>query len=239
MLIYATHSHHLIEPKWLNGTYIVKNNSLNYENEEEFDSNQTDIASILYRQFVASYPNDKNYFQPILDKLEYQPSMLEDVPNIVMTEGKNDFYTFKYVYEVVLENNDDIKFYPGNGVDKLDQIFRLYLAWGRDFVAIFDSDRQGKDAKQNYINGIGLDVENKIFTLVDINTQWDNISTENLFSDEEKLEIIKRFFSTTTYEKSKFNTAVQQLYTEKTRIELSDQTKEKFKQIFEFIKGKL
>jgi len=34
-LIYTTHSHHMINPKWLEGTYVVKNEGLNYgENDD-------------------------------------------------------------------------------------------------------------------------------------------------------------------------------------------------------------
>jgi predicted ATP-dependent endonuclease of OLD family len=51
-LIYTTHSHHLINPKWLNGTYIIQNESLDYENELSFVINNTSIIATPYRQFV-------------------------------------------------------------------------------------------------------------------------------------------------------------------------------------------
>lgn len=239
-LIYTTHSHHLIEPKWLGGAFIIKNNTLDYENEEEFNSEDTDIKTIPYRQFVATNPNDTTYFQPILDKLEYQPSLLEEVPNIAIGEGKSDYYTFKYIKEVILEDETNgINFYPGNGVDKLENLFRLYLAWGRDFVGVFDSDRAGKSAKINYIKKIGSDVEGKIFTLEEIDSNWKNFATESLFTEAEKILIIKTVFGIEEYDKSKFNNAIQQLYIDKTNIELSTETLDNFKKIFEFIKGKL
>ena len=55
-----------------------------------------------YRQFVASYPDQTTYFQPILDVLDYRPSALENIPDVVMVEGKNDFYTLKYIKEIIL-----------------------------------------------------------------------------------------------------------------------------------------
>jgi len=239
-LVYTTHSHHLIEPKWLNGAFIIKNNSLNYDNEEEFNSYKTDIKAIPYRRFVAENPNDLTYFQPILDKLEYQPSLLEDVPNIAIGEGKSDYYTFKYIKEVILEDETNgINFYPGNGVDKLEDIFRLYLSWGRDFVGIFDADAGGKRAKKRYIQQIGPQIENMVFTLDEIDPDWTNTTTESLFTGAEKKLIIKTIFGTDQYSKSKFNNALQQLYIDKTVISLSEETINKFKRIFEFIKGQL
>jgi AAA15 family ATPase/GTPase len=239
-LVYTTHSHHLIEPKWLGGAFIIKNNTLNYDNEEEFNSDETDIKSIPYKQFVAKNPNDTTYFQPILDKLDYQPSLLEEVPNIAIGEGKSDYYTFKYIKEVILgDESNDINFYPGNGVDKLESIFRLYLAWGRDFVGIFDADTGGKRAKLNYTKKIGPEVESKVFTLNELNPEWDGFTTESLFNEEERKQIIKTVFGTEEYNKSKFNNAIQQLYIDKTSVELSEETLDKFKKIFEFIKGNL
>ena len=41
-LIYSTHSHHLINPKWLTGTYIVKNKAIDYNNAED----STTVSSI-------------------------------------------------------------------------------------------------------------------------------------------------------------------------------------------------
>ena len=32
-IIFTTHSHYLVKPEWLSGVFIVKNESINYENE--------------------------------------------------------------------------------------------------------------------------------------------------------------------------------------------------------------
>ena len=62
------------------------------------------IKAIPYKNFVANYPNQQDYYQPVLDALDYQPGLLEKVPNIIITEGKNDFYTLCYINEVLLNN---------------------------------------------------------------------------------------------------------------------------------------
>lgn len=237
-LIYTTHSHYLIEPRWLGGIFIVKNNSLDYENDEVFNSQNTEIKATIYKQFIANSPNDTTYFQPILDKLEYKPSLLEDIPNITIVEGKSDYYIFRYIKEVILEDETEINFYPGNGVNKLENILRLYLAWGRDFLGLFDSDFGGKNAKIDYLRIIGPDLKDKIFTFNDINPNWNNFTIESLFTEKEKRAIIQSVFGTNQYDKSKFNNAIQQIYIDKTPIQLSNETIRRFKEIFEFIKGK-
>jgi hypothetical protein len=90
-IIYTTHSHHMINPEWLEGAFVVKNEGLDYNDEEEFTSRRTLVSLTKYREFVAKYPNQTTYFQPILDVLDYCPGKLEDVAEVVMVEGKMTF----------------------------------------------------------------------------------------------------------------------------------------------------
>lgn len=238
-LIYSTHSHHMINPKWLTGTYIVKNEAINYGNPEEAKTSETKIDAIAYKNFVAKYPDEVDHFKPILDALQYTPSKLEIVPYTVFTEGKNDYYTFKYFTEVIFKGKFDISFYPGAGAGKYSDVFRLYLAWNRKFIAIFDSDLQGKKEKERYASEIGPDINNKIFTLENINGSWQNLATEDLFTDTEKMKIMQTSFPANEnqlgYDKSKFNTALQQLYIDNQQFKFNKGTNDKFKTILEFI----
>lgn len=242
-LIYATHSHHLINPKWLAGTYIVRNQAINYGNPEALNVTSTKIDAILYKNFVAQYPNEEDHFKPILDSLQYAPSKLEMVPYTIFTEGKNDYYTFKYIAEVIFNSKYKLHFYPGASVNKYDSVFRLYITWDRKFIALFDSDPAGIKAKRGYQNDIGPEINDKIFTLEDINNRWKNIETEDLFSDTEKIKIIRQCFNNHKKEdgvnKSKFNTAIQDLYINNKHIRLSKSTSGKFERIFAFISEKL
>lgn len=239
-LIYSTHSHHLINPKFLEATYIIRNKAINYENEENFVQTETDIEAVLYKKFVADYPKQYDYFQPILDSIHYCPSSLEQIPEIVCFEGKFDYYTFSFIKEKLSEKDFNFNFYPGAGVDKYENHFRLYLSWNKNFIAIFDSDKQGESAKKRYIREISDELKEKVFTLEDINLNWTNIKTEDLFSDEEKIKIIQGLYpEENTYNKSKFNIAIQDLFINKKDIRLSIKTLNNFKKIFDFIKEKL
>lgn len=236
-MIYTTHSHHLINPKWLSGAYIVKNKAIDYEKEFNALTENTDVEATIYKQFVVNHPEQRTYFQPILDAIEYSPSNLEEVPNIILTEGKNDYYTFKYLNEIIFQNEfEHIKLYPGNGADRNNQIIATYLAWGRDFTILLDGDKAGEDAKKRYIKEFGVIVEGKIITLKDVDPSY-NYATEKLFSEAELLSIVQTFDPlATAFDKSKFNTALQNLFIQEQVVELSDETKTKFRNLFEFIK---
>ena len=238
-LVYTTHSHHLINSTWLEGVYIVRNRALNYKTID-YDSSKTDIEAVPYRQFVSEYPDQETYFKPILDSLDYKPSDLELVPNIVIVEGKNDFYTFKYLNEVVLDNKfSKLNFYPGNGAGKNDRVVRLYLAWGRNFIIFMDSDEAGLKAKEKYIKEIGKIIENKIIVISDINNRWQNISTEDLFTENEKKKVVQAINPSSRVSKHSFNSAIQNLLFLKQKVNFNKTTIKKFEKIFEFLKSNL
>ena len=239
-LIYSTHSPHLINPKWLSGTYIVNNQAIDYDKSEEADIVNTDISVDLYKNFAAQYPDKRDHFKPILDTLDYVPSQLELVPSIILTEGKYDYYIFKYIADVIFEKKYELNFYPGGGVTSYEDIFRLYLAWNRKIIALFDSDGAGGKAKSKYIEDIGRDLENNIFTLEDVDKEWEGLETEKLFSDNEKINIIKTCYEDhNEYKKSKFNIAIEDLYIHNKKFELSQPTLAKFEKLFQFLKNKL
>lgn len=238
-LIYTTHSHHLINPVWLNAAYIIKNKGLILEKDDEFNSTKTEIAAFKYKQFVSNYPAQTSYFQPILDVLNYQPGLLEHVPNIVITEGKFDYFTFKYFKEIVFgDSSDSFSFYPGHGATKLDLPIGLYEAWGRKYLVILDADKEGKAQKERYIREISD--KKYVFTLEDIDSSHNNCATEDMFTNDEKLSISKEFNTAlSSYNKSAFNTGLQLLYSEKRIPEyLTQTTKDKMEKIMGFVKSK-
>ncbi len=107
LVIYSTHSHHLIHPGWLGGTYICINENLS---NDALEGNLTltegaKISAEKYYTYVGKgIGSDKiSYFQPILDRLDYKPSLVEPIPNIVILEGKNDWYTLRYFEEIILK----------------------------------------------------------------------------------------------------------------------------------------
>jgi predicted ATP-dependent endonuclease of OLD family len=239
--IYTTHSHHLINPAWLEGAFVVKNAGLTYDGkDDEFNAANTRITLHKYREFVASHPDQTTYFQPILDVLDYRPSQLEKVPNVVMLEGKNDFYTLKYLTELLINKKLKFNLLPGGGSGSLDSAIQLYIAWGRNFVVLLDSDEAGRDQKARYENKFGSLVKNKVFALSDIDAKWKKITTEGLFTDAEKNRIQKSAYpGASGFNKTHFNRAIQEAYLTGNKLTLSKGTMAKFQKIVDFCSEKL
>lgn len=244
MVIYSTHSHHLINPKWLSGAFIVTNKGLNPDAKaltDDFNATKTNIAVERYYTFVANHPDEQTHYKPILDVLDYKPGKLENIPNIIITEGKFDFYTFNYFQDYVFKPNpkEKLNFYPGAGKDKHDDIIALYLSWGRDFLVLLDGDPGGKSAKKRYINDFGKAVENEIFTLVDIDNSFDKFTTEDLIPEQERVAFTKTVFPTSRqYKKSEFNSAIQQNYINGVKFSFSKEAKKNIKTVLDFLKTK-
>lgn len=228
-LLYTTHSHHMINPKWLEGAFVVKNEAVDYANP--FGNRKvTNITAIPYKHFVAEFPNQQDYFQPILDTLEYQPGLLEKVPNIIITEGKNDYYTLRYINEVILNNKyKKIHLLPGAGCEKNHAVIQLYMAWNKSFMILLDADKAGIKAQQAYLKIFGDIIAKNIKTYNDLNAEIGPVTMENIFTEEEKISISKHFDTTLgSFKKSAFNTAIQSALINKEKIELSDETVNKF-----------
>lgn len=238
-VIYTTHSHYLINPKWLESTYVVKNRGIDYDNEAEYVARNTDITVMKYREFASHYPSQTSYFQPILEILEYQPANLELVPNIVITEGKNDFYTFSYYQKTIKSYKTPIHFIPGTSSSNLESLICLYLGWGKKFIVLLDSDSAGIKEKARYINLFGASVEDIILTYEDINVDWKKFETENLFTEFDQINIqTKNYTNEITFKKKTFNRCIQENFATNQVITLQKETHDNFKNVLDYIKQK-
>ncbi len=228
-LLYTTHSHYMINPQWLEGAYVVKNEAVNYADIED-ETRTTDIKAIPYRNFVSQYPHQQDYYQPILDTLDYQPGLLEKVPNIIITEGKNDFYTLTYINDIILKHKyKRINLMPGVGCSANVTIIQLYIGWNKKFLILMDGDKAGMKAKKEYIKIFGSRIEENVKLYGDLYPKTGSVMMEDIFSAEEKLQITRRFNpKAAIYNKSAFNTAIQEALVAKEIIELSEATVEKF-----------
>ncbi len=238
IVIYTTHSHHLINPDWLEGAFVVVNSGLNYDSEiEEYNAKKTIINVQSYRKFATEYPDQTSYFQPILDVLNYCPSKLELIPNVAMVEGKNDFYVLNYMAKQL---DTHVHILPCTGAESMGVFLTLYIGWGRQFVVVLDSDKKGRESKSAYIADYGIAVEDRVFTLKDINEVWNNHDLEHLFRKDELLAIQKRCYpDAKKYTKTQFNRAIQELYIKNQAIDLSAETITNFHNLFKFILGKI
>ena len=241
--IYTTHSQYLINPKWLETTYIVKNEGLSYETDENIDDftpKKTKITIHPYRQFVSTYPDQTSYFKPVLDIIDYKPSELDMIPDVVMVEGKNDYYTLKYFEDIILQReNKKYKFLPGLSCKKLFPLIQHYLAWGKNFIILLDGDRAGEDSKKRYLDEFGSILKNKVFSLNDINELANNSKMEDCIIKEDKISLQKISDSNSkSYSKKLFNRTLQELYISEQKFEFSESSTNNIKSILEYLDSK-
>ena len=239
-LIYTTHSHHLIKPEWLEGAFVVKNEGLDYsKGEEEYTSRQTLITLQRYREFAAKHPNQTTYFQPVLDVLDYAPTRLEMVPDVVMVEGKNDFYALRYMRSHIA-GSPDLHLLPGGGAGSLDTLIRLYVGWGRNFIILLDADDEGGTQRDRYVRAFGSLVAGRVFTLADLNPEWSQRGMERMFSNGERLAIQHSAFpDAVDFNKTHFSRALQELTLTKRRVPLEAGTEETFRSLLTMLEEKL
>jgi len=144
----------MIEPRWLEGTFIVFNDAIDYDEDpgdEARKQSETNIHVKKYREFVGQSPAKITYFQPILDKLDYAPAKLEVGVTAVFVEGKNDFYMMAYFNEIIFKSKHKLKIVPSSGANDLGPLISLYLGWGRKFLVLLDDDKAGRKACERYI----------------------------------------------------------------------------------------
>ena len=243
-VIYSTHSPYLINPRFILNTFIVRDTGRNGNNIYEFRQN---IKATPYRQFVAEHPDQETHFKPLLNALDFKATDFDLTDKILFFEGVSDYYSFKWIKETILQDEKfDFNLYPGAGVDKYARIFREYLAHNRKFIAVFDADpkegrsvKGGKYAKNKYIEKVSEELKKNIFTLKDVDEKLDGFKTEDLFTEQERINIQKKSHpESTEYSKKQFNSAIKELFISKEKVKLSEETKENFKKTFQFVKDK-
>lgn len=166
MLVYTTHSHYMIEPKWLEQTFIVTNRADapggSVLDEAALDDESLDIKVASYRSFVNDHPSQTSYFQPILDRLEVVPSKFDMGRRSVILEGKSDYYILRYASKI--SGKIDIPLLPGLGAGTFNALAALHVGWNLDFLFVLDGDKQGNFEKERYSKEFGIPI-NRLVTI--------------------------------------------------------------------------
>jgi predicted ATPase len=183
-IIYSTHSHHMINPSWLSGAYIVENTALDYDVGDSFglSSKPTNVQITKYRDFVSQYPTRSSYFQPVIEKLEYASPEVIGTEPFVIVEGVSDYYALRLA---ALVSNIDMKFrlMPGVGAGSCGPLICLLLGRGERFVILLDDDKTGRKEAERYRSEWFLDAES-VFTLGDVDTAFEGMQLETLLTTD-------------------------------------------------------
>ena len=168
-LAYSTHSHYMIEPKWLEQTFIVTNRSEAPQesvlDEVSLDDESLDVQVDTYRSFVNKHPGQTSYFQPILDRLDVVPSKFDAQRASVVVEGKSDYYILRY--SAALHGFEGPAVVPGIGAGTFGSLVALHIGWGLNFLFLLDGDKQGETDRKRYVREHGLP-EKDVVTISEI-----------------------------------------------------------------------
>lgn len=152
ILIYTTHSHYMVEPRWLEQSFIVRNAAGDAESsiiDAALSSDASiDVVATPYRQFVNGRPEKVSYFQPIMDRLEVKPSRFDANRGGIIVEGKSDYYLLRYLDEIY--DKGKLQIIPAFGAGTMDALIGLMRGWGLPVRILLDSDKAGAAQKQRY-----------------------------------------------------------------------------------------
>ena len=183
-IIYSTHSHHMINPQWLSGAYIIENTAIDHEKNDDFEltTRPTNIVATKYREFLNNFPSRSSYFQPVIEKLEYTPPEVLGTPPFVIVEGISDYYALRLAKRIS-KKEYSFCIIPGVGSGAPGLLINQMLGRGEKFVLLLDDDKAGKKEAQRYQTEWFIDKDQTI-TLGDISKNFSNMRLEQLLGDE-------------------------------------------------------
>jgi predicted ATPase len=227
-VIYSTHSHHMINPDWLSGAYIVENEAIDYEDDERSGTKDNNIKVTPYRRFVGQNGSRVSYFQPVLERLQYvEPSIASIGPQILM-EGASDFYAFSYAIKRS-DRAGKVQIVPGTGSGSLDTMIQIALSRGVQFLVILDDDEAGRKARERYQRLFYLS-EKEVVTLSDLDASLSGKRLEDLLSKETRAKVVTAFGNS---EKKSIGNYLAEICAKNTDKGLSEQTQKKLNAIIE------
>ncbi len=238
-LVYTTHSHHLINVRWLDSAYVVKNAALGSLDIADYLTtrmgSRTEITATRYRRFVSENPDQTSYFQPVLDLLDYRPSVLEPVPNVVLVEGKSDFYLLRYVIDI-LGLETELRLVPGGGAGSLEPLIRLHIGWGKAFLILLDGDTEGTKQQARYESEFGPFITDRCVLLPDVCEDASVKESESLLSTTDRKALLDAVFGSQprpSSAKKALRQALSELYARGERVDLETASFERFQRLLE------
>lgn len=233
--LFTTHSHYLVNPLWLESTFIAKNEALeNNGNHIDIDPTASKISITPYRTFVGSHSDQHFYYKPVMDALEYSPAQLSPELCSVLIEGKTDFYCLEYFKKVYFPEFYSITLFPGGGSGTLDSLISLLSGWAVDFIVLLDGDSSGQKEKDRYEEKFESLVMNRVKTLSELLKTTQKTRIEEVFSKAD-IEIIRLniFPAEAILSKKLLHKAIQELLASKRQLPFSDETIAKFRNLLD------
>lgn len=196
-LAYTTHSHYMIEPRWLEQTFIVTNRTDapngSVLSTLSMDDESLDIKATRYKNFINENPSKTSYFQPILDRLDVVPSRFDIKRASIVIEGKSDYYIITYLTQLL--GQERLPLMPAMGAGTFSSLISMNIGWNLNMLFILDGDKKGVLSQKKYIDEYLLS-DNRVILLSDLMPEIkeieDVLDNDSLGVIQEKLGLEKR-----------------------------------------------
>ena len=231
VVIYTTHSQHLIDKANLSNVYIVKPKG-------------ESIHAERFQDYVKGKKIDTTFYQPIIDALEVQPFSLDMSWNkALVVEGVSDYTAYRLLFESVLKKKLDFVIMPGTSASNLGTLLSLHIGWGAKVMTLLDYDNAGREEQEKYKTAFP-NIDRYIQTLDDTGLADSNkFRLENLFLEDDKEAILslasmtksKERISKKEFQNSLYIVANDPSLASKVSSRISDQTKKQFATIYSHI----
>jgi predicted ATP-dependent endonuclease of OLD family len=142
IVIYCTHSHHLLDPN----TIPIKNIIIVEKNKSKKIST---TALPLYK----SKSEKTSALQPIYEALNVPfYEIFSDKSTLVLVEGIND----KYAIELFCSLPKTHRILPGTSADSIIKNIQYLIAYDKNFIALWDNDAEGNKSKKRAQKSLDL-----------------------------------------------------------------------------------
>lgn len=189
-IIYSTHSHHMVNPKWLSGAYIIENRPAGQGDDDyDLDFTPAEVNAVKYKNYLSSYPSRTHYFQPVIDRLQYVVPEIVGTSPCVIVEGISDYYALK-ASVVRTGGKPGFNLIPGVGSSSAGHLISLLMGRGEKFIVLLDDDKEGRKARDRYRQQWILS-DQVVITLSDIDASFEGMALEALLG-QDSLEVAQR-----------------------------------------------
>lgn len=219
-VIYSTHSHHMVDPRWLSGAYIIENRAAKHDDADGYDLEflPAEIAAIKYKSFLDSYPSRAHHFQPVIERLQYIAPNISSPAPCVIVEGVSDYYAFTAA-SLRLESVLGFSFVPGVGSGAVGNLISLLMGRGEKFIVLLDDDKEGRKARERYRKEWILP-NHAVITYSDIDAKFSGMALEGLVGHDSLVLAQHSFNLSSVPNKSKYALILAECCFNKKNVEI-------------------
>ncbi len=150
-VIYCTHTHHLLDPKYIpiKNIYLVRKSN-------------NGVVSLARAIDAPTKTKKNNELQPVFEALQIADwDFFRQSERVVLVEGIYD----KYAIEFFCGQKKNTVIFPGTSASSIYERIPQCIAYEKDYVALWDNDKEGKAYYEKACNKFGAIEKQKFHCL--------------------------------------------------------------------------